>query len=150
MDAPFRGFPFRWFLPLAQLMVCVLILWPYWPGMCLQLWASIHGRAPFVPTPEQLPPGTTIDIEVPPSPQREQELDWFDIRLRAPASLNLPVGIVQLPYVISNPAKTEWVPRGMFSQMWRAVSWPFVGIVFWWMAGRGVEGLVAALRRAIS
>jgi len=34
-------------------------------------------------------------------------------------------------------------------EVWRAVSWPFVGSVFWWLAGRGVEGLSAALRRRI-
>jgi hypothetical protein len=116
----------------------------------MQLWASIHGRAPFFPTLEQLPPGTTIDIEVPPTPQGQPGLDWFDIRMRAPAALNLPVGIVQLPYVISNPAKTEWVPKGIFIHMWRAMSWPFFGVIFWWMAGRGVEAFVEALRRAIS
>jgi hypothetical protein len=27
-----------------------------------------------------------------------------------PIALNLPCGLVQLPYVILNPAKQEWIP----------------------------------------
>jgi len=54
--------------------------------------------------------------------------------------------LVQLPYVILNPTKQEWIPRGMNFRTWRAISWPLLGILFWWIAGRGMEALIAARR----
>jgi hypothetical protein len=38
----------------------------------------------------------------------------------------LPCGLVQLPYVILNPAKQEWIPRDIDLQTWRVISWPLV------------------------
>ena len=35
-------------------------------------------------------------------------------------------------------------------QAWRAVTWPLLGMVFWWIAGRGVDALVAARQKALS
>jgi len=61
----------------------------------------------------------------------------------------MPAGLVQLPYVISNRAKTEWVPNGMDVKRWRAITWPFVGLIFWWIAGRSVEALLAARRTIV-
>ena len=63
--------------------------------------------------------------------------------------LDMPVLLVQVPYLIHNPSKTEWVPNGMDVKMWRAISWPFIGLIFWWIAGRGVEALLAARRNVI-
>jgi hypothetical protein len=63
--------------------------------------------------------------------------------------LNLPSLLVQLPYVILNPAKEEWVPRGMDFKTWRVISWPLLGILFWWSAGRGVEALLASRQQLI-
>jgi len=63
--------------------------------------------------------------------------------------LDMPAGLVQLPYVISNRAKTEWVPNGMDVKRWRAITWPFVGLIFWWIAGRSVEALLAARRTIV-
>ena len=113
MEARLHGFPFRWFLPVTQLCLCISILWPYSSLLQGRFW-SFSG------------------------PQ-----------LIVPPALNIPVLFAQLPYIIANPDKTEWIPGDMPFEMWRAVSWPFVGSVFWWLAGRGVEGLSAALRRRI-
>jgi hypothetical protein len=38
----------------------------------------------------------------------------------------------------------------MLAEFWRSVSWPFFGIIFWWIAGRGIEALVASRRRLLS
>jgi hypothetical protein len=70
-------------------------------------------------------------------------------RENVPAALNVPLGLLQLPYTILNPERQAWVPRGMFFETWRAVSWPLIGIMFWWAAGRGLEALVAARRGII-
>jgi len=34
----------------------------------------------------------------------------------------------------------------MFPDVWRALSWPFAGMFFWWYFGRSVEALSAARR----
>jgi hypothetical protein len=70
-------------------------------------------------------------------------------RQALPAALNVPAGLVELPYTILNPEKRAWAPRGIFFETWRAMSWPLIGIMFWWAAGRGLEGLLAARRGII-
>ena len=73
----------------------------------------------------------------------------WEVRNKVPMALNLPVFFLQLPYVILNPEKREWIPEGMSFDVWRALSWPFVGMVFWWFAGRGIEALCAALQSMV-
>jgi hypothetical protein len=70
--------------------------------------------------------------------------------MRVPVALNFPVGIAQLPYVIANPAKREWVPKGMLTETWRAVSWPFAGVLCWWSVGRAIEALRSTRKAIIS
>jgi hypothetical protein len=60
--------------------------------------------------------------------------------------LNIPVGFIQIPFMLDNPDRSEWAPDGMWIREWRAVSWPFVGMIFWWIAGRGLEALGAGIR----
>lgn len=70
--------------------------------------------------------------------------------MRVPVALNFPVGITQLPYVIANPAKREWTPNGMLTETWRAISWPFGGVLFWWSIGRSIEALRSTRKAIIS
>jgi fatty acid desaturase len=72
-----------------------------------------------------------------------------EIRTEAPLALNFPVFVAQLPYIAVSPAKREWVPKGMPPNTWRALSWPFVGILFWWFLGRGIEALRTARRSVV-
>jgi hypothetical protein len=100
-----------------------------------------------VPEPE-------IHIVLPPvTPEKQRPDDVAkkvaDIRTKTPLALNFPVLIVQLPYILVSPAKREWVPRGMPLDIWRALSWPFVGILFWWFLGRSVEALPTARRSLV-
>src|SRR3954464_12278990 len=69
--------------------------------------------------------------------------------MEVPLLLNFPVLIAQVPYILVNSPKREWVPKGMFPETWRALSWPFFGTVFWWLSGRGIEGLRAARRSIV-
>jgi hypothetical protein len=34
--------------------------------------------------------------------------------------------------------------------VWRAITWPLLGCVFWWAVGRGIEALLAVKRRLVS
>lgn len=66
------------------------------------------------------------------------------------AALNLPAGIVQLPYEMFSANHQKLMPRGVDFKVWRAVTWPLVGMIFWWIAGRGADALMAARRKRIS
>jgi hypothetical protein len=63
--------------------------------------------------------------------------------------INIPAALIVLPFVIHNPAKTEWVPNGMDFKRWRAISWPLIGLIFWWIVGRSVEALLASRQSVI-
>jgi hypothetical protein len=63
--------------------------------------------------------------------------------MSAPAVLNIPCSLLGL-------LRREAVPLGMLPEFWRSVSWPFFGIIFWWIAGRGIEALVASRRGLLS
>jgi len=78
------------------------------------------------------------------TPDAQNPPPGIDPRLTTPAALNLPIGFVQVPFVFFSPEKAEWVPDGMLLSEWRALSWPFAGVIFWWLAGRGLEGFSAA------
>jgi hypothetical protein len=145
------GFPLRWVLPSVQLVLCLALLWPMRGFLLFGVTQSIHSY--FGPTAKS---GATLDlgginIIVPRlTPERQRRADaaakLWEIRMTAPLALNFPVLIAQLPYILLNPAKREWVPKGMFFDVWRALSWPIAGMFFWWFLGRGIEALFAARR----
>ncbi len=142
---------FRWLLPITQLVLSAVVLWPLHTILTQQVRHSIRAyRHQQTPLPN-LPEGQQFRIlKVPLSPQELLELETterLEKREWVPIMLNLPSGLVQLPYVILNPTKQEWMPRGMDFKTWRVISWPIIGILFWWSAGRGLEALLAARRR---
>jgi hypothetical protein len=146
-----RVFAFRWFLPTTQLLVCSIALWPLRPLLIEQVRDSIYAyRVRTNPPPRVLE--RQQQLVVPLSPHQKSNFETFERLERRewiPQTLNLPCMLVQLPYVMLNSAKQEWIPRGMNFRTWRAISWPLLGILFWWIAGRGIEALVAARRRLI-
>jgi hypothetical protein len=156
MDAQYRSIPFRWILPVAQFVLCVLLLWQFWFGLGRHLWKSIQHptAAPVVGQS----PVLKFDLH-PLTPPERRAADLFELpfelRLQIPAALNIPVWYSQFPYALSHRANREWTPRNVnwlpavlrFPEFWRATTWPFVGIFFWWLAGRGFEAIVAARRR---
>ncbi len=148
MDEVRPGFPFRLILPMVQLIACLAVLWPYWPSLRAELWRDIHAfEQSLLNGGEAQPAEVVIDVTPPATPPAGT--NDYAMRMAAPAALNLPAGLIQLPYMLANPARTEWVPEGMWYREWRAISWPFLGLVFWWMAGRGLEALSAARRHLI-
>ena len=81
--------------------------------------------------------------------EQKAEFKSFESRKWVPSVLNLPSGLIQLPYVILRPSKEEWVPVGLDLMTWRAISWPLLGFFFWWSAGRGIDALLAARQRLV-
>jgi hypothetical protein len=70
--------------------------------------------------------------------------------LQAIAVLDLPGGLIQLPIETLRPGKTEWRPAWIDFRMRRALTWPILGMVFWWIAGRATEALAALGYRQLS
>jgi len=75
-------------------------------------------------------------------PDVQRRIKISEAREWAVAALNLPGGLPDLTYAVLSPAHSEWTPRGMFMWTWRDLSWPIIGIFFWWLAGRSLEGLL--------
>jgi hypothetical protein len=142
--------PYRWIFPIGQLLICAVVLWPIRSEIVFQIRAAIrsYGAAKQLEQKPSYVLPYSLDINLD-DPELERSFRNAERRLWVPTMLDMPVGIIQLPYVIHNPAKTEWVPNGMDVKRWRATSWPFVGLIFWWIAGRGVEALLAARRSVI-
>jgi hypothetical protein len=142
--------PYRWIFPIAQFLICVLALWPIRSELALEIRATVRGYGAAKAVQQEpnyvLPYSFDLNII---DPQWERSYRNKQRRLWTPTLLDIPVGLLVIPYAIHNPARTEWTPNGMDFKTWRAISWPFIGIIFWWIAGRGVEALLAAGRGAI-
>jgi len=131
---PVAHFPFRWVLPIAQLMLCGILLWPFRSAFVLQFAYIAHVH---FPRSVKSPVSRILGPLVPVSPDNLNDQTLTDLRLAVPPLLNLPGALVGL-------ARRESIPQGMLSEFWRAFSWPIVGVMFWWMAGRGIEALLAS------
>ena len=64
--------------------------------------------------------------------------------------LNLPAILFQVPWIILSPDRSDWRPPGVDLYLWRAISWPLLAFVFWWIAGRALEALLALRYRVIA
>ncbi|HTU35174.1 MAG TPA: hypothetical protein VMF66_15330 [Candidatus Acidoferrum sp.] len=132
-----KSFPFRWVLPGAQLLICIALLWP-WRGAYLLAFQA-EGHALWPTRINQ--PGFYLRTVPAGKGENTDSTIWVDFRLNAPALLNMPAGFVG--FVRVHPAAVPPIA-------WRALSWPIIGIVFWWMAGRAIEALLASRSGGLS
>ena len=58
-------------------------------------------------------------------------------------AVNLPGVLIQLPFALLRADHEIWRPPGMSVQLWHGIIYPVLGMVFWWIAGRAAEALVA-------
>jgi hypothetical protein len=141
--------PLRWILPLAQLLLCVVILWPIRPMLVGQIRASLreygvtHDTTERDPVTLRLIPFDLLDLEV------QRRIKVSEARELTVATLNLPGFLPDVTYAILSPAHSGWIPRGMLMWTWRDLSWPIIGIFFWWLAGRSIEALLFSRRRIL-
>jgi hypothetical protein len=145
------SFAFRWLLPIVQIMVCLTVLWPWRAVLIQQVRSSVRTYRTLESSLPQAIHGDTagasISVYVYADPEELRQTQALERDEWVPMMLNLPSGLVQLPYVILNPSKQDWAPKGINLRTWRVISWPIVGILFWWSAGRGIEALIAGRRR---
>jgi hypothetical protein len=57
------------------------------------------------------------------------------------SALNLPALIAELPVGLLSADHTTWTPDGMDFRVWRALSYPVLALIFWWLIGRGFDAL---------
>jgi hypothetical protein len=151
MASQHRGFPFRWVLPFLQLAVCLALLWPVRSFLFFGIAGLMGSHSSWA----QSAAGSNSNENYVPSTSPEVQRDadaaskLGDMRTKAALALDFPVLVAQLPYILLNPAKREWVPKGMFPDIWRMLSWPFAGMFFWWFWGKDIEALLAARRNLL-
>jgi hypothetical protein len=117
---------FAWILPLGELVLSAILLWPI-------RW--IIFQALHIPLPR------VIELTM-----QSDYFRWASHRhflLTSVWGLNFPALLIQLPYIIVSPEKREWMPAGMDFQIWRAITLPFLCLPFWWIAGRAIDALIA-------
>jgi len=140
-----RKIPFRWILPLAQLAICVALLWPLRGFIALQIQGVAHAIWPAtVQAPVYFLHPTAITVAPqlrPAGPSSDRSTTLVELRLQIPALLNFPCAFLGLLRI---------GPPAMIREIWRALSFPTIGILFWWLVGRGVEALAVARQRALS
>jgi hypothetical protein len=122
---------FALLLPAAELLLSAAFLWP----IRLLIVHELH-----IPLPSIIEQTMVADC------QRWSPKQGFF--LSSVVALNIPAGIIQLPYSVNRPSRREWSPDGMDDLVWRAISWPFVCLPFWWIAGRAIDALRAVRYRS--
>lgn len=141
----------RWVLPVAQLLICFVALWPARRHFVVGLmFGRLLSASAQQGTGQVSEPKRVIELpELTPARQREVDAVYENELqdMRVPVVLNFPVAVAQVP--ISLVTRREWVPQGMLKESWRALIWPLVVIVFWWLTGRGIEALSASCQRTI-
>jgi hypothetical protein len=147
-DDDYRPFPFRRILPIAQVLLCALLLFPYRESL---LWAVLGVRSaptsPAVASTFRSNPDGTLDFS--PNPEFEQWMKAKDYAYDAVSLLNLPGVFPQVPFMILRDRHDELRIEAIDFKTWRVITWPVLALPFWWMAGRGLEALIAARRGLI-
>jgi hypothetical protein len=123
---------FALLLPAAELLVCAALLWP----IRLTIVHALH-----IPLPPIIEQTMVADCQ-----RWSPKQNFF---LSSVVALDIPAGLIQLPYAMNTPTKREWSPEGMDDFVWRAVTWPFLCIPFWWIAGRAIDALIAVKHRLV-
>jgi hypothetical protein len=70
--------------------------------------------------------------------------------MEAVTAINLPGVLVQLPFALLRSDHEIWRPPGLSVQLWHGITFPVFGLVFWWIAGRAAEALVAINYRQLN
>jgi hypothetical protein len=140
-----RQIPFRWVLPLAQLVICLNLLWPLMGFIALQLQGVAHEVWPARVRQPVYFLQTTPAIAAPQpahlGEDRDRSTSLLELRLQIPVLLNFPCTFLGLLRI---------APAAMLHDFWRAISFPIVGMFFWWLVGRSVEALVASRHGSLS
>ena len=148
------AFPFRWAFPIGELLLCAILLWPV-RGELFSNRQPRNSSAPTrtvylrkAPAPPNLDSEPQESIQATPASVQEQRAERIrQLRISIPPRLNFPAFFFD--YFIYNMVPDKVRETDAFRKSWMPVTWPLYGIVFWWMAGRAVEALIAARKRSL-
>jgi hypothetical protein len=132
------GISFRLALPLGQLVLCALILWPtrgyIFNELGLPEWTQ----------------GTPLLIRFG-GPTMAAFACWSrQSGMHTVIAINLPAAVFHVPYAIFSTSHQVWTPGHVDARVWQAITYPILGLVFWWVAGRGADALMAAARKQLA
>jgi len=131
------AFTLRWLLPLAQLLVCLVVVLPVRWFLFFEAYRSTR--------PLRSADGS-IQLNQADLDAIERASDLRDRLMKVPMVLDFPALLVEAPYTLTVYARTGHPVGGTMLETWRALGWPLVGIPFWWCIGRAIEALRAARR----
>jgi hypothetical protein len=158
MGAKPSRFPFRWVLPMGQLLVCFVVLWPARVYIHQQLTSHVVSfRTKAIPAEN----GTSDDRRVQTTilgqasgrkitmfitvvPANNQPVP--KLRLTIATDLNLPAALFHVPIAMMRSSRRPGTDPFAVT----AITWPIVGMIFWWIAGRGIEALRNSYRNVIA
>lgn len=84
-----------------------------------------------------------FDVDLP----RDQIIPWAiraatTPRARIMTAINLPGGLIQKLISLSAHTLLPWHPRSLTLETWQTLVYPFFALPFWWLVGRGIDGLL--------
>src|SRR5215472_8500349 len=113
---------FRWILPVVQLLICAISLWPVHAYVI----AEVKGNSVVTFHSKKLDAVSSDQIihalNWPPSPEQQRAFRRTEARLTIPAALNVPVMFQEIPFAAFSTSKQAWTPPGMDFRVWRAIS----------------------------
>lgn len=159
---------YRLILPLFQFIICVAVLISLRGAILSAINDSITSAQRRAGQPQVLsqPPASTAQspadsghqapnrepiftiISRPMTREEEHRQEIQDALTAIPAALNFPVFMVETPLSFFSSPRTRGAMTMNDLRLWRALTFPVVGLLFWWIAGRAIEAL-CSMRRGI-
>jgi len=162
-----RSLPYRHILPVFQFIVCVAVLISLRGAILSAINDSINPqrRAGQPRSLSQPPPSASQSpadfghqapnsepvftiISRPMTREEKRQEEIHDALTAIPAALNFPVFLVEAPLSFFSSPRSGGAMTTNDRKLWRALTFPVVGLLFWWIAGRAIEAL-CSMRRGI-
>ena len=140
LSSSFRNLRFSLALPLFSLMLAMVCVGSFVPGM-IRLNLELQQPSAAPETPLGLDPATIVEI----ARFERSSHGAFPTPLQAVAYLNAPAMAVELPIDFFTTWPDSWHPSLPYPfddiWFWRAITWPIYALPLWWLAGRALDAL---------
>lgn len=149
---------------MGQLLVCLVVLWPARVYIHQQLTSHIVPfRTTAIPAQNEMSDDWRAVATIPnqqtlvpasrPKVKMVIVVTRFNnnqpapkLRLTIATDLNLPAALFHVPIAMMRSSRRP----GTDPLAVTAITWPIVGMIFWWIAGRGIEALRNSYRNVIA
>jgi len=137
-----RPFPFRLVLPLGQLLLCIALILI----VCGPRFFMAFGSQPVSATPAV----SAREPDLRPDQDSARHAQRIDLAFHFLCDLNLPGSVVQAPMAAFTKNHPGRIPRSLEIITRSAFGWSVLAMPFWWIAGRGLEALIATRRKLVA